>query len=275
MKQGITVAFLTYLEADNLRHCFPAVKAAAEALGDPVEYLVVDTETPLDDTPEVCREYGIRYVNQEQPHYGGAIRMAFCCASMDKLYIFDADGSVDPSAMRPMYDAMQSGADLVIGSRYVEGGANVGTSSAMWMSRICNVCYRFGLGMKVRDCSTSYRLYRTQDVQALVLTGENFDVLEEILLKLRLSKGKGFTVREVPHRGLERRSGNSKRSLLKFIYSLGRTLLKMMILRVLARKGYKPEKHERQAEWLTKAVIAGGVLLAAAFVCALILNLLK
>lgn len=258
MKQGITVAFLTYLEADNLRHCFPAVKAAAEALGEPVEYLVVDTEAPLDDTPEVCRECGIRYVNQEQPHYGGAIRMAFRCASMDKLYIFDADGSIDPSAMRPMYDAMRSGADLVIGSRYVEGGVNAGTSSAMWMSRICNACYRLGLGMKVCDCSTSYRLYRTQDVQALVLTGENFDVLEEILLKLRLSKGKGFTVKEVPHKVLERRSGKSKRSLLKFIYSLGRTLLKMMILRVLASGGYEPKKHERQAEALTKAVLVCG-----------------
>lgn len=258
---GITIAFLAYLEAENIKASFPAVKKEAEALGEPVEYIVVDTEKALDDTPEVCKQYGIRYLNQKWPHYGGAIRTAFQSAEMDKIFILDADGSPDPRFMRPMYDAMMAGADLVIGSRHIKGGANADSRSAEIMSNICNACFRIGLGMKVKDCSTSYRLYHTQDVSRLLLSSENFDVMEEILLKLRLTKGESFVVKEIPVQAIERQSGESKRSLLKFIYSLGRTLIKMVILRILAWRQYQPEKHERQAEVLTKAAIACSAIL--------------
>lgn len=257
---GITVALLSYLEAENIKTSFPVIRNAAESLGEPVEYIVVDTEKPLDETPNICKAYGIRYINQIYPHYGGALRTAFQYASMDKLFILDADGSPDPAFLRPMYDALMSGADLVIGSRHIQNGANADTKANELMSNICNACYRLGLGMRVRDCSTSYRLYRTADVRKLLLSSENFDIMEEILLKLKLTKGKDFTVKEVPVRAIVRQSGESKRSLLKFIYSLGRTLIKMVILRILAHNGYEPEKHERQSETLTKAVITCGAI---------------
>ena len=83
--------------------------------------------------------------------------------------------------------------------------------------------------------------------------------MEEVLCKLKLLKGPGFSVKEIAVHDTERVEGKSRRSLLKFIYSLGRTLIRMVILRILARGGYEPEKHERQAETLTKAVIICGV----------------
>ena len=265
---GITVALLAYLEAENIKASFSTIKKAAEALGEPVEYIVIDTEKPLDETPDICKEYGVRYINQIYPHYGGALRTAFQYASMDKLFILDADGSPDPAFMRPMYEAMVGGADLVIGSRHVQNGANADTKANELMSNICNACYRLGLGMRVKDCSTSYRLYRTEDVRKLLLSSENFDIMEEVLLKLKLTKGKGFTVKEVPVRAIVRQSGESKRSLLKFIYSLGRTLIKMVVLRILARNGYDPEKHERQSETITKVVIVCGAAALALIIAA-------
>ncbi|MPM62892.1 Undecaprenyl-phosphate 4-deoxy-4-formamido-L-arabinose transferase [bioreactor metagenome] len=227
----------------------------------------------MDDTPEVCKQFGIRYINQEEPHYGGAMRTAFKYASMDKLLLLDADGSPDPKYIPELYKALASGADLVIGSRHAEGGSNADTKSANIMSKICNGLYRVALGVTIRDCSTSYRIYHTADVKKLTLMSENFDIMEEILLKLKLLKGKNFIAKEIPTHSIERGFGKSKRSLLKFIYTFGKTLIRMVILRLLAVNGYKPEKHERLSEMLTKIVLGSlsGILIC---IIALIIFLL-
>lgn len=253
---GITLAFLAAREAGNLRAFFPRVINVVSSMEEPVELMVVDTTKPLDDTQEVCKAFGVRYINQEGPRYGGAMKTAFEYASMEKIVILDADGSIDIEALPNMNRAMNEGADLIIGSRYANGGDCVSTKSARAMSAICNGCFRLALGEKIRDCSTSYRIYRVSEVRKLLLNSENFDIMEEILCKLRLTEGKDFKVKEIPVHDVDRVEGNSKRSLLKFIYSLGRTLVKMVALRILARNGYQPGKHERQADRITKVTIA-------------------
>lgn len=262
------MAYLAAQEAENLRILLPEAEKLLPSLGEEAELMVVDTAVPMDDTEAVCQASGARYVNQKWPRYGGALRTAFACASMDKLVILDADGSIDMAALPAMLRAMDSGCDLVIGSRYVAGGSHQTTRASRLMSNICNACYRLALGTSVRDCSTSYRIYRTADVRGLTLSSPNFEIMEEVLCKLRLVKGPGFRVEEVAVHDTERLQGESRRSLLRFIYTMGRTLVRMVFLRMLARNGYEPEKHERQAEALTKAAIAAGALALAALIAA-------
>ena len=252
------MAFLAAREAENLRLFLPYVLKVASCIHEPVELMVVDLAEPLDNTQGVCEQFGVRYINQEWPYYGGAMKTSFKYATMDKIAIFDADGSIDIESLPKMLQVMNDGNDMVIGSRYAEGGSCVATKSAQLMSAVCNACFRIALGVKIRDCSTSYRIYRVADVKNLLLNSKNFDIMEEILCKLYLTKGKQYRVCEVPVHDVDRVEGSSRRSLLKFIYSLGRTLIKMVILRILAKNGYQPEKHERQAEALTKATIVCG-----------------
>ena len=86
---AITVALLAYKEADNLRWLIPKIKEQVETLGEEYNFMVIDSMEPLDDTEEVCDKYGVVYINQEEPYFGGAMRTAFKYVNNDKLLIVD------------------------------------------------------------------------------------------------------------------------------------------------------------------------------------------
>ena len=136
---GITLAFLAAKEAENLRLFLPRVIQVQKVLSEPSELMVVDTAVPMDNTEEVCKEFGARYINQKWPRYGGALRTAFACAEQDKIVILDADGSVDIESLPKLLQTKNAGNDLVIGSRYVEGGSHQTSKSSRLMSKICNL----------------------------------------------------------------------------------------------------------------------------------------
>ncbi len=94
------------------------------------------------------------------------------------------------------------------------------------MSWMVNVCFRLVLGINVKDISDSFRLYRTEDVKKLKLECSNFDIVEEIIIKLAVSNKK-YRIREVPITFNKRMYGESKRDLIKFVFSYISTLYKL------------------------------------------------
>ncbi|MCR5630091.1 glycosyltransferase [Eubacterium sp.] len=246
---AITVALLAYKEADNLRWLIPKIKEQVETLGEEYNFMVIDSMEPLDDTEEVCDKYGVVYINQEEPYFGGAMRTAFKYVNNDKLLMLDADGSHDPKYIPQMYEALMSGADLVIGSRYVPGGSTVDSKSSQVMSKILNTTFRMFLGIDAHDFSAGYRMYHTEDVKKLKLHCNNFDTMEEIAMKMKLNKpGRKLVVKEVPIHFVKREYGQSKRSLIKFILSFIDTLYKLVALRFVAGKKYDPDKDDEKAD---------------------------
>ena len=97
---GISLVLLAYKEEENLRILLPQIKEKLEECKEAYEILVIDTAEPLDNTKDVCIEYGARYINQEQPGFGGAFCTGIKYASMDKFLIMDSDGS-HPTAQIP------------------------------------------------------------------------------------------------------------------------------------------------------------------------------
>jgi len=82
----------------------------------------------------------------------------------------DADFSHDPKYI-PTFLALAARFDVVIGSRYVEGGAQLGREPhRKLVSIIANCIYRQILGMKTRDISGGFKCYRKSALAAL-----NFD----------------------------------------------------------------------------------------------------
>lgn len=264
---GVTVTILAYNEAENLRWLLPELKKVIEPLNiDSVEYLIVDSMKPTDDTAEVCREFGARYVNQERPGYGNAYRTAIRYAREELFLVLDADGSQDYTQIPVMYREILDGADVVIGSRYAAGGSSDDAKSSQIMSIILNTAFRMGTGLRVHDFSTSFRICRTQDLRRLQLAGENFDILEEIILKLKLSKKGSIVIKEVPTSFKKRVIGESKRSLGKFIVCFGQMLLYTFVLRALAGRTYCPEKHDPQAKRIEDLLLYAGVTVMTAIV---------
>ncbi|MGN0383721.1 MAG: glycosyltransferase, partial [Eubacterium sp.] len=172
-------------------------------------------------------------------------------ADNDKLLMLDADGSHDPKYIPQMYEAFVSGADLVIGSRYIKGSSTVDAKSSQIMSNILNATFKLALGINANDFSAGYRMYHTKDVKQLELYCNNFDTMEEIALKLKLNKpDRKLIVKEVPIHFVKREYGESKRSLGRFIASFIKTLYKLVALRIVAYKNYDPKKDEKIADIL-------------------------
>jgi dolichol-phosphate mannosyltransferase len=113
------------------------------------------------------------------------------------------------------------GADLVLGSRYVEGGGTVNWGiGRKLLSRGGSLYARSILGVKVRDLTGGFKCFNRRvleaiDLDAVVSNGYGF----QIELTYRALK-KGFTVKEIPIVFEERRVGQSKMSRKIFFEAL-------------------------------------------------------
>ena len=224
---------LAYKEEENLRVLFPKLKQELDVIGEEYEIIVIDTKEPLDHTRELCEEVGARYFNQEEPGFGGAYRKGIQVAAMDKLLALDSDGSHDPMYIASIYQKFMEGYDVVIGSRYVKGGVTSDAKSSQVMSWMLNTAYRICLGIKAKDISTNFRIYHTEQLKQITLNCTNYDVLEEILLKLKLLVGKKeFRIAESPISFNKRLYGESKRQLIPFILSYIKTLVRLFAMRL-------------------------------------------
>ena len=218
---SITVTLLAYKEAENLKHLLPQINEIMVKMGEPYEVIVVDTAEPTDNTYDICRENNVRYIPQEEPYYGGAFRTAIKYANYDRFLIIDADRSHDPDAIPEMYNEFDKGYDVVIGSRYIRGGISNDSTSSYLMSMLLNAVMRICIGVRVKDISSAYRLYDLKQLKTVTLKRANYDVLQEVILKMKLNKPKGekLKISEVPITFGKRAEGATKRRLFIFVCS--------------------------------------------------------
>lgn len=226
----LSVILPSYEEAGNLRWLLPELKSTLSALGISFEILVVDTETPRDETPVICRENGVAYVSRTGGAlYSHALKTGISQAKGTRILCMDSDGSHPPSFVPQMWFARER-ADLVIASRYVKGGGTENPVVLIFLSYLVNLTFRMVLGIRCRDLSNSFRLYRGDSLRSLTLECRNFDIIEEILLKLSL-RDSGFSILELPFTFQTRKEGRTKRDLVAFMFSYLGTLRRLRRLR--------------------------------------------
>jgi dolichol-phosphate mannosyltransferase len=213
-------------EAESLDRVLPELKKAVAALGPTSEILVVDGGS-RDGTQEIVRKHEVRLVSQTLPGFGGAYRAGFEQARGEYILTLDADGSHNPAFLKDLWAARGTG-DVVIASRYIEGGAAEMPGWRLALSRMLNTAFGRGLSLPVHDLSSGFRLYRRAVLRELDLKATDFDVLEEILIRALAA---GYRVHEVPFRYRARLAGRSHARLFKFAISYLRTLVAMWRLR--------------------------------------------
>ena len=124
------------------------------------------------------------------------------------VMIMDADGSHNPDDFERLWSKRHEG-DVIIGSRYTAGGQTKVHAGLTLQSQILNITYRRALGLKIRDMSNSFRLYRGDQLRALALISTNFEILEEILARLAWGPAKA-TILEVPITFEKRNAGREQ-----------------------------------------------------------------
>jgi dolichol-phosphate mannosyltransferase len=207
----------TYNEKDLVRPITEAVRTTVPE----ATVMVVDDNSP-DGTGAIADELARRdrYVRvlhrKGKEGLGAAYLHAFRTGleeGFDRIVQMDADFSHDPKDVPRLLAALDAGADLAVGSRYVTGGAteNWGLGRRV-ISRGGGLYARSVLGVKVNDMTAGFKAWRAStlrgiDLGAVDARGYGF----QIEMTYRTLQN-GFKVQEVPIVFVDRRVGASKMS---------------------------------------------------------------
>lgn len=224
----LCVVIPSYLEEENLRILLPRLNTVLSSLNLPSEILVIDTMEPMDNTKQACLENSVQYINREAgDSFGDAIRTGIKHAKGTYIIFMDGDGSHSPEFI-PNLIEHKDDYDVIIASRYVEGGATDNKKILIVMSKAVNILYSLFLNLKCKDVSNNFKLYKSHLLKNLNLYSDNFDIIEEILFKIKKNK-KDLKIKEIPYTFKERMFGHTKRNLIFFAVSFLFTLIKLRL----------------------------------------------
>jgi dolichol-phosphate mannosyltransferase len=225
MKTAVIIP--TYNEGDNIE----ALVKEIMALGDITEVIIVDDNSP-DGTGEIADELakvyrGIKVIHRPAKLGLGTAYIAgfqkALALGADRILTMDADFSHHPRYI-PDLLARNQDAQLVIGSRYVDGGgtANWGLQRQI-LSKGANTFACLMLGLKAHDCTGGFRCYRREVLESIDLAeifSDGYSFLIEMLYKCQQG---GWEIGEVPIIFEDRRHGASKisrREIFKALYTV-------------------------------------------------------
>lgn len=211
------VCIPTYNEIDSL----PVTMKALQEAAPHVDVLVIDDNSP-DGTAawadaKAADDGRVHVLHRPGKGGLGPAYLAGFAWALDRGYDviceMDADGSHPAVRLPAMLDAVERGADLAIGSRWVPGGAvDNWPLSRRLISRAGNFYTRLALGIPVRDATAGYRAFRADILRKLGIEGvASSGYCFQIDMTWRVLQMGGRVV-EVPITFVERAAGASKMS---------------------------------------------------------------
>jgi dolichol-phosphate mannosyltransferase len=227
----------TYNEADNLDELLRQLLA----LPTPIGAIVVDDNSP-DGTGDMAEQWAAENPNRvhviHRPAklglgtaYTAGFKKAIDDLGAERILTMDADFSHNPRYIPDMI-ALSRIKHVVIGSRYVPGGGTRNCSQKrIFLSRGANFMARTLLGLKARDATAGFRLYRREVLQSIPLDeifSSGYSFLVEMLF---LCQRRGWQIGEIPIIFEDRRKGQTKISrqeILKAQYTVLRLFLRRL-----------------------------------------------
>ena len=199
----------TYNEKENI---VPLVERVHKALSQyNYELIIVDDNSP-DGTAQLANSLSSKYplkviVRTTERGLASAVVAGFSQAGGQVLGVIDADLQHPPEAIPALLDAIRGGADVAIGSRYVEGGGIEGWSTkreiiSIGAKTIARLLLSSVKGIK--DPLAGFFLFRREVIEGAVLAPTGYKILLEVLVK-----GNASQVVEVPYIFKERERGKS------------------------------------------------------------------
>jgi glycosyltransferase involved in cell wall biosynthesis len=192
------------------------------------EIVLVD-DNSKDRTPSLCDKYAKQYNEVRTIHRKGRKGMGFTlqegtlAASGDIIIWTMADLSDDLNAIPKFVKKIQNGADMVFGSRYMQGG-NPGDLSFLkkTASKGFVMLSRILIGIKVHDITNAFRGFRKEVFNSIPLVSGDFAISPEFSLKAHRN---GYKLGEVPTDYTDRREGVAQ---FKF-FKMGRRYFKIFL----------------------------------------------
>lgn len=145
-----------------------------------------------------------------------AIKTGFETARGGAVLVMMADLSDDLAAVDRMFDKLNEGHDIVCGSRYMKGGAQIGGPLLKkTLSRTAGLSLHMLTGIPTHDITNSFKMYSRKVLDSIKIESTGgFELGMEIVVKAYLS---GFRIAEVPSVWSDRVAGESKFMLRKWL----------------------------------------------------------
>lgn len=193
---ALTIVLPCLNEAHTVGSCVTEALGFLAKSGIPGEVVVADNGS-TDRSGNIAASHGARVIEVPVRGYGAAIHAGCLAAQGDLIIIADADGSYDLANLERFVEALQSGADIVVGNRFrggIQRGAMpwknryIGNPLLSWMGRLL-------FGNKVRDFHCGIRGIRKEAYGALDLSSRGMEFASEMIIKGLLAN---LNVVEVP-----------------------------------------------------------------------------
>lgn len=207
----ISIVLPTFNERDNIG---PLIERTLKVLADyELEIVVVDDDSP-DGTWQVVAHMAeadprVRLIRRTaESGLTSAIWRGIREARGGWVGWMDCDLSMPPEAWPRLVQALENGADMAIGSRYVPGGADVAHSlTGRFLSRVINLTASILLDWELKDYTSGFILARREVFECVELRGDYGEYCIDMLYRAKKAK---FNLQEVPYICAPRERGESK-----------------------------------------------------------------
>jgi len=226
IRLNLSVIILAGNETGKLEALLSKVQAALIPLSISHEMIVVNN-WPDEGTHQMVRDHRARQLSTLSDGYGAALLMGFHHAAGEYTIVMDTDQTDSASFLCTLWDA-RSTADIVIASRYIQGGQARMPILRVALSKLLNAVFSRGLDLQVRDMSCGFRLYKTDIVRGLFAECKDYDILQEILVKALME---GYRIREIPFTYHARSNLSAYARVVKFGLAYWKTFARLWRLR--------------------------------------------
>ncbi len=231
-RDGNKVKTLIIIPAYNEQNTLDSLLSDIAAKCPDVDYLVVN-DCSTDDTRGVLGRLGASYVSAPvNLGIGGAVQTGYRYALQNGYDIaiqVDGDGQHDVAYVSEMISAIREGADIVIGSRFIEKEGFQSSGARRIGIRFLSGLIWFVSGTHVKDVTSGFRAVNRHYIEVFA---ENYpdDYPEpEVIVIASLS---GAEIREIPVVMRERTEGVSSINMKKSIYYMIKVSLAIIICRL-------------------------------------------
>jgi dolichol-phosphate mannosyltransferase len=238
----LSIVVPTYNERERLEDLVATVFSVFADNQIRGELVVVDDNSP-DGTgafaDELARRYPMQVVHREgKLGLGSAVIVGFGHARGSLLGVMDADLSHPPSILPGMLAALRTlDVDVVVGSRYIPGGASKNWSLVRLAMSTCACLLAWPL-TPVRDATSGLFLVKRAAIQDVKISAPGFKICLELLMRSRID-----SIAEVPYVFAGRAAGESKMTMRE---AMGYFVQLRDLYGVRFASGHKPRARYRR-----------------------------
>ena len=226
----------TYNEEENIENIIQQILIEEKNQSKHTFSILVVDDNSTDETQTIVQRYislnsKVHLVTGQKKGLGDAYKRGFKFAlndlKADLIFQMDSDGQHDTSLIPHFVSSIEEGRDVVIGSRFVEGGTTPDFSfSRLIMSKVGNLLVRYVGGItQVKDCTSGYRAIRASYLKELdfsYLSTRGYSFQSSLICDLAW---RGANISEIPIEFSSRQGGDSKLALrdqIEFLLNIPR-----------------------------------------------------